>query len=98
MTGNDSSLFATGVYGVVKTAACAVFLVFVADSLGRRWSLLWTAAAQGIFLYIVGIYGRVQPPIAGQPVSNDGVRGCIGFSAPNAAISPRWTCWLIRVL
>lgn len=69
MTGNDSSLFATGIYGVVKTAACAVFLVFVADSLGRRWSLLWTAAAQGIFLYIVGIYGRVQPPVAGQPVS-----------------------------
>jgi hypothetical protein len=69
MTGNDSQLFATGVYGVVKTAACFVFLVFVVDSLGRRWSLLWTAAAQGTFLYIVGIYGRVQPPIKGEPVS-----------------------------
>lgn len=69
MTGNDSQLFATGVYGVVKTAACFVFLVFVADSLGRRWSLLWTAASQGIFLFIVGIYGRVQPPIKGEPVS-----------------------------
>lgn len=69
MTGNDSQLFATGVYGVVKTAACFIFLVFVADSLGRRWSLLWTAASQGIFLYIVGIYGRVQPPIKGEPVS-----------------------------
>lgn len=69
MTGNDSQLFATGVYGVVKTAACFIFLVFVADSLGRRWSLLWTAASQGIFLFIVGIYGRVQPPIAGEPVS-----------------------------
>lgn len=69
MSGNDSSLFATGIYGVAKTASCAVFLVFVADSLGRRWSLLWTGVAQGLFLYIVGIYGRVQPPIAGQAVS-----------------------------
>lgn len=74
MTGNDSQLFATGVYGCVKTAACFVFLVFVADSLGRRWSLLWTAASQGIFLYIVGIYGRVQPPIKGEPVSGRALR------------------------
>jgi hypothetical protein len=74
MTGNDSQLFATGVYGVVKTAACFVFLVFVADSLGRRWSLLWTAASQGIFLFIVSIYGRVQPPIKGEPVSGRTLR------------------------
>lgn len=69
MTGTDSSLFATGVYGVVKVAGCAVFLIFIADSLGRRRSLIWTSGAQGLVMYLIGIYGRVEPPVAGRPVS-----------------------------
>lgn len=69
MTGTDTGLFATGIYGVVKTAACACFLAFVADSLGRRRSLLWTSIAQGLVMYLIGIYGRTQPPVEGQPVS-----------------------------
>jgi hypothetical protein len=69
MTGTQTSLFATGVYGVVKVTGCAIFLVFAADSLGRRRSLLWTSAAQATVMYIIGIYGRVEPPVAGQPVS-----------------------------
>ncbi|ODA82440.1 hypothetical protein RJ55_00947 [Drechmeria coniospora] len=69
MTGTRPSLFATGVYGIVKTVACAAFLIFVADSLGRRWSLLWTSAAQAVVLFIIGIYGRVQPPIGGEAVT-----------------------------
>lgn len=67
MTGTDSSLFATGIYGIVKMVACAVFLVFIADSLGRRWSLLWTSAALAAALFVIGIYGRVQPPAQGEP-------------------------------
>lgn len=68
MTGTETGLFATGVYGIVKVVACAAFLVFVADSLGRRGSLLWTSIAQGVVMYIVGIYGRVEPPVEGQSV------------------------------
>ncbi|WYZ38722.1 hypothetical protein EsH8_III_000636 [Colletotrichum jinshuiense] len=68
MSGTESSLFATGVYGVVKVAACACFLTFVADSLGRRWSLIWTGFAQGLAMFIVGIYGRVSPPVEGKPI------------------------------
>lgn len=69
MDANASSLFATGIYGVVKLVSCSIFLVFVADSFGRRRSLIVTAASQGVVLYIIGIYGRVQPPVKGQPVS-----------------------------
>ncbi|KAM0452295.1 hypothetical protein ACHAPV_008678 [Trichoderma viride] len=97
MTGNDSQLFATGVYGVVKTAACFVFLVFVADSLGRRWSLLWTAASQGIFLFIVGIYGRVQPPIKGEPVTAFGyvAIACIYLWAASFQFGWGPVCWIL---
>lgn len=68
MAGTDVQLFATGVYGIVKVVGCFIFLVFVADSLGRRWSLLWTSAAQAIAMYIVGIYGKIEPPQPGKPV------------------------------
>ncbi|KAG6002298.1 hypothetical protein E4U21_003249 [Claviceps maximensis] len=72
MTGTDSSLFATGVYGLVKTVACMLFLLFVADSLGRRRSLLWTSPMLMVVLFIIGIYGRVQPPVEGNPVTGFG--------------------------
>ena len=65
-------LFATGIYGVVKVVACTCFLIFAADSLGRRRSLLWTAFGQGIVMFYVGIYVRVSPPLKGQPVSPGG--------------------------
>lgn len=69
MTGTRTGLFATGIYGITKVVACSIFLAFVVDSLGRRMSLLWTSVAQGVVMYVIGIYGRVEPPVAGQPVS-----------------------------
>ncbi|CAI4216856.1 unnamed protein product [Parascedosporium putredinis] len=62
LDGDLVSLLATGVYGIVKVVGCLCFLLFFADSLGRRRSLLWTSAAQCIVMFIVGIYGRVEPP------------------------------------
>ena len=68
VTGNSSKLFATGIYGVVKMVTCAAFLVFAADSLGRRRSLLWTSIAQGAAMMYVGLYVRISPPIKGEGV------------------------------
>jgi hypothetical protein len=73
MSGTSVQLFATGVYGIVKVVGCFLFLVFVADSLGRRRSLLWTSAAQAIAMYIVGAYGKTEPPQPGKPVSSNRV-------------------------
>ncbi|KAL4881457.1 general substrate transporter [Aspergillus karnatakaensis] len=68
ITGSSNGLFATGVYGIVKVVGCAFFLVFVADSLGRRWSLLWTSIAQGLAMLYIGLYVRISPPQEGEPV------------------------------
>jgi sugar porter (SP) family MFS transporter len=65
-------LFATGLYGCVKVAACSFFLLFAADSLGRRRSLLWTAIFQGGLMLYIGLYIRFSPPIPGHPVSGAG--------------------------
>jgi len=64
----NTGLFATGIYGVVKMVTCSIFLLFAADSLGRRRSLLWTSIAQGIAMYIIGIYLRVDPIVKNAPI------------------------------
>ncbi|KAJ6187013.1 hypothetical protein N7519_001921 [Penicillium mononematosum] len=68
LTGNATNLFATGVYGIVKVVSCGVFLIFVADSLGRRRSLLWTSIAQGLAMLYIGLYVRIAPPVKDAPV------------------------------
>jgi sugar porter (SP) family MFS transporter len=60
------SLFATGIYGVVKVVGCTCFLVFAADSLGRRRSLLWTAICQAAVMFYIGLYVRIHPQVNGE--------------------------------
>jgi len=68
LKGTSTSLFSTGIYGIVKVVSCSCFLLFMADSLGRRRSLLWTSIAQGLTMFYIGIYIRIAPPVEGQPV------------------------------
>jgi sugar porter (SP) family MFS transporter len=68
LTGTSTSLFSTGIYGIVKVTSCICFLLFMADSLGRRRSLLWTSIAQGLAMFYIGLYVRISPPKAGQDV------------------------------
>ena len=68
IVGTKTSLFSTGIYGIVKVVSCICFLLFMADSLGRRRSLLWTSIAQGTAMFYVGLYVRIAPPIKGQDV------------------------------
>ncbi|KAF2150894.1 general substrate transporter [Myriangium duriaei CBS 260.36] len=68
LNSEESGLFATGIYGVVKMTTCAGFLLFCADSLGRRRSLLWTSIAQGLAMFYVGLYVRIDPPVKGAAI------------------------------
>ncbi|KAG6012606.1 hypothetical protein E4U54_007425 [Claviceps lovelessii] len=97
MTGTDSSLFATGVYGIVKTVACMLFLLLIADSLGRRRSLLWTSPMLMVVLFIIGIYGRVQPPVEGNPVTAFGYVAIICIYLWAAFFQFGWgpACWIL---
>lgn len=78
MTGTGSALLGTGVYGVVKVLGCLAFLLFAADSLGRRRSLLWTSIAQGVCMFYIGLYMRLDPPVAGQGL---GATGYVAIAA-----------------
>ncbi|KAH8886443.1 general substrate transporter [Thozetella sp. PMI_491] len=72
LSGTSVGLFATGIYGIVKMVACAIFIFFVSDTLGRRKSLLWTGIVQGIALFYVGFYVRFDPPIKGEAITPPG--------------------------
>lgn len=59
LTERNTALFATGVYGLVKMLSSLSFLLFAADSLGRRKSLLISSVGMAVTLYVVGIYEKL---------------------------------------
>ncbi|KAI9899822.1 hypothetical protein N3K66_006283 [Trichothecium roseum] len=72
LSSSEAGLFATGIFGIVKMVSCAIFILFVTDSLGRRKSLFWTAIVQGLALFYVGFYIRFDPPQADSPPTATG--------------------------
>ncbi|KAH7411458.1 putative quinate permease [Cadophora sp. MPI-SDFR-AT-0126] len=97
ITGASTGLFATGIYGVVKVVACAIFLLFVADSLGRRRSLLWTSIAQGACMFIIGIYVLTNPPKKGADISPFGYVSLVCIFLFAAIFQFGWgpVCWIL---
>ncbi|KAG8969324.1 hypothetical protein FRC03_003425 [Tulasnella sp. 419] len=60
--GTTPSLLASGVYGIIKVVATAIFIFFGVEKFGRRWSLFWSAMWMGILFYIVGALLKTHPP------------------------------------
>ncbi|KXH53313.1 hypothetical protein CSIM01_11833 [Colletotrichum simmondsii] len=96
VTGRSTPLLSTGVYGIVKVLACICFLLFMADSLGRRRSLLWTSIAQGCCMFYIGLYVRISPPIAGEPVPGAGYMALVAIFLFAAFFQFGWgpACWI----
>ncbi|KAJ5625938.1 hypothetical protein N7510_002247 [Penicillium lagena] len=94
--GSATGLFATGVYGIVKMVGCGVFLIFVADSLGRRRSLLWTSVGQGLAMLYIGLYVRIAPPVKGAPVIPAGYVALVCIFLFAAFFQFGWgpVCWI----
>jgi len=63
-TGTSNSLLASGIYGIVKLVATAIFVFFLVDSLGRKASLFISAMGMGILFFIIGALLKVFPPPA----------------------------------
>jgi sugar porter (SP) family MFS transporter len=58
----NASLFATGVYGTVKVATTAIFLLIGIDKLGRRKSLIAGAAWMMTMMFILAAVLNTHPP------------------------------------
>ncbi|KAJ9136582.1 General substrate transporter [Pleurostoma richardsiae] len=96
ITGTSTSLFSTGIYGIVKVVSCICFLLFMADSLGRRRSLLLSSIAQGCCMFYIGLYVRIKPPVDGQDVPPAGYVALVCIFLFAASFQFGWgpACWI----
>ncbi|RPD53871.1 general substrate transporter [Lentinus tigrinus ALCF2SS1-7] len=61
-TGTKNSLLASGIYGVVKVVATALFVFFLVDTLGRKMALFISAMGMGTLFFIIGALLKTHPP------------------------------------
>jgi hypothetical protein len=96
VTGNANSLLATGVYGIVKMCSCAIFITFLADTLGRRWSFVWTGFAMWFCMFYLGFYVRFDPPKTDAPIPPAGYVALVMVYLFAAAFQFGWgpVCWI----
>lgn len=62
ITGTNTSLFTTGLFGVVKTVFTLIYLVFLIDQYGRRRLLMIGAVGGSVCLWYVGAYIAIAKP------------------------------------
>ena len=95
--GHSTGLFATGIYGVVKCVTCSIFLLFLADSFGRRRSLLLSSVGQTCCMFIIGFYVRFDPPLKGEDVPPVGYFALVCIFLFAAFFQFGWgpACWIL---
>lgn len=97
IVGTSTSLFSTGIYGIVKVLSCIAFLLFMADSLGRRKSLLVSSVGQTVCMLFIGIYVAVKPPVTDEPVPPVGYVALVCIFLFAAFFQFGWgpACWIL---
>ncbi len=58
-SGTDTTLLATGVYGIVKMISSMIFTFFIVDRFGRRPALLVGAAVMAVCMFYIGAYSKI---------------------------------------
>ena len=96
ISGDANPLLATGVYGIVKMTSCAIFITFLADTLGRRLSFVWTGYAMWFCMFYLGFYVRFDPPAANAPIPAAGYVALVMVYIFAAAFQFGWgpVCWI----
>ena len=76
--------------------SCAIFIVFLADTLGRRLSFVWTAFFMFFCMFYLGFYVRFDPPQADAPVPASGYVALVMVYLFAAAFQFGWgpVCWI----
>lgn len=71
LDGQQSSLFATGIYGVVKIVVTALGLMLATEQVGRKWSLIVGGLGQAFAMLYIGINQAVHPSNANAPLDGN---------------------------
>lgn len=71
--GVKDDLLAVGIYGIVKLVASGLANVFVAEQIGRKWSLIISGLGQALCMFWIGAYLRFRPAEGADNVTLDGL-------------------------
>ncbi|KAK1143946.1 hypothetical protein N8T08_005855 [Aspergillus melleus] len=100
LRGSNTSLFTTGIFGVVKTVTTFVWLLWLIDRVGRRMLLLIGAAGGSVCLWIVGAYIKIAKPGENdnQQMDGGGIMAMFFFYLWTVFYTPSWngTPWVIN--
>jgi hypothetical protein len=100
VTGTNTSLLTTGIFGVIKTVMTFVWLFFLIDNFGRRKLLLWGALGGSLCLWYVGGYIAIAQPAAhpSKSLSSGGISAMVFFYLWTACYTPTWngTPWVLN--
>ncbi|KAJ3527387.1 hypothetical protein NM208_g10724 [Fusarium decemcellulare] len=77
LSGADASLFATGIYGIVKLVFTAVSLLFIIDKIGRRWAHVAGGTWMSAMMFILASVLATHPPKEGEGVSSASIAMCV---------------------
>ncbi|KAH8779159.1 general substrate transporter [Hyaloscypha sp. PMI_1271] len=98
ITGTNTSLFTTGIFGIVKALVTIIWLFFLIDNLGRRNLLMFGAFGGALCLYYVGAYIKIADP-SHHPTANitsGGISAMAFFYLWTIFYTPSWngTPWV----
>lgn len=102
ITGTNTSLLTTGVFGVVKTVITFVWLLYLIDHFGRRALLMWGAILGGLCMWYIGGYIAVADPRSKSAedasLSSGGISAMVFFYLWTAFYTPSWngTPWVLN--
>ncbi|KAJ1326025.1 MFS transporter SP family sugar:H+ symporter [Microdochium nivale] len=65
LSGDNTSFFATGIYGLVRFVAILIAMLYVVDRFGRTRTLMAGSAVMAFAMWFIGAYVKVASPAAG---------------------------------
>ncbi|KAJ3977677.1 general substrate transporter [Lentinula raphanica] len=80
VTGQNSSLLTTGVYGIIKLVGALVWLIYLVDQFGRRAVLIGGSAGGAVCMYYIAAYIAIAKPAENPTTSlTPGGKSAIAF-------------------
>ncbi|KAK7983440.1 quinate permease [Apiospora arundinis] len=101
ITGTNSALLTTGIFGVVKTVVTFGWLLYLIDQLGRRKLLMYGAVGGSLCMWFIGAYIKIADTAnrpEGSPLDGGGIAAIFFFYLWTFFYTPSWngTPWVLN--